>query len=129
MTEPATWESEIRQAICRAFRHNENNKGKMFDPNLINAILQEISEARLAINLDWGAEEKSEDSAVDPCDDIVEGKSLMRGIMDLINYHSRENESNTPDFILAEYLMEVLESWERFTKTRDAWWNNKSLRR
>lgn len=40
----------------------------------------------------------------------------------LINKHSRENASNTPDFILADYIASILRSFEVATGARDAWY-------
>ena len=39
-----------------------------------------------------------------------------------INRHSRENGSNTPDFILAEYLEDCLAAFDRATKARKRWY-------
>lgn len=39
----------------------------------------------------------------------------------LINRSSMESGSNTPDFILAEYLVGCLAAYDHATKTRDAW--------
>lgn len=39
----------------------------------------------------------------------------------LINRYSKENESNTPDFVLAEFLLQVLEAFNRATNTRTTW--------
>lgn len=39
----------------------------------------------------------------------------------LINRHSREGRSDTPDFILADYLGECLAAYERATRSRDRW--------
>lgn len=39
----------------------------------------------------------------------------------LINNQSMENESDTPDFILAEYLKGCLEAFEHATNQRDKW--------
>jgi hypothetical protein len=38
-----------------------------------------------------------------------------------INRHSAENYSNTPDFILANYLIRCLDAWASATKARDSW--------
>lgn len=43
-----------------------------------------------------------------------------------INRHSRENESNTPDFILAKYMLACLEAFETASRSREAWYG-KSL--
>ena len=40
----------------------------------------------------------------------------------LINSHSKENGSNTPDFLLADYLMAVLETFDRTVQNREAWY-------
>lgn len=40
----------------------------------------------------------------------------------LINRHSKENGSNTPDFILADYLNRALESFDKATLERDHWY-------
>lgn len=39
----------------------------------------------------------------------------------LINKHSKENESNTPDFLLARYLKECLNAYNTVVTNRDAW--------
>lgn len=40
----------------------------------------------------------------------------------LINKYSMENGSNTPDFILAEYLCECLVAFNRATNRRTHWY-------
>lgn len=40
----------------------------------------------------------------------------------LINRHSMENMSNTPDFILAGYLMACLDAWQLATRAREKWY-------
>ena len=41
----------------------------------------------------------------------------------LINSVSMENGSNTPDFILAEFLVDSLEAFDKATKARDKWYD------
>lgn len=48
---------------------------------------------------------------------------LQRDLADLLNRHSRENESGTADFLLAEFLTGCLETFEASIRARDAWWN------
>ena len=43
----------------------------------------------------------------------------------LLNSHSRENESNTPDFILAEYMMMCLEAFEQASVRREDWYGHR----
>lgn len=45
--------------------------------------------------------------------------NLRAELIVLINKASREGNSNTPDFILGEYLMRCLEAFEAATKQRD----------
>jgi hypothetical protein len=40
----------------------------------------------------------------------------------LINRHSKENDSDTPDYILASYLIGCLENYNITVKARDKWY-------
>jgi hypothetical protein len=46
-------------------------------------------------------------------------KNLRQEICELINRHRRENHSNTPDFILSDYLIDCLRAFERAINCRD----------
>lgn len=39
----------------------------------------------------------------------------------LINCYSLENGSNTPDFILAEYLVDCLKAFNKCSRAREKW--------
>jgi len=43
-------------------------------------------------------------------------------LRDLLNRRSMENGSDTPDFILAQYLTDCLRAWNRATKRREDWY-------
>jgi hypothetical protein len=45
-----------------------------------------------------------------------------RELEQLINKHSMENASNTPDFILADYLMKCLETYNNTIRRRSEWY-------
>lgn len=47
---------------------------------------------------------------------------LEKDITALINKCSREQDSNTPDFILAEYLMACLSAFEVASNRREVWY-------
>jgi hypothetical protein len=47
---------------------------------------------------------------------------LQESLRRLINRLSLENGSNTPDFILADYLIESLKAYERANQRRDRWY-------
>jgi len=40
----------------------------------------------------------------------------------LINKHSKENGSDTPDFILAQYLVDCLEAFDKAVVDRTRWY-------
>jgi len=40
-------------------------------------------------------------------------------LRDLINKHSKENESNTPDFVLAKYILSTLNAFTHAVLHRD----------
>lgn len=52
-------------------------------------------------------------------------KPFHKDLEDLINVHCLENESNTPDFILAEYILCCLRNYNDATKKRDEWYDVK----
>lgn len=52
-------------------------------------------------------------------EDTEEEQQLGREIAKLLNAHSRENKSDTPDFVLARYLTSCLKLFEEATKDRD----------
>ena len=43
----------------------------------------------------------------------------------LIDRHSLENGSETPDFILAEYLQRCIWAWEAATNMRERWYGRR----
>jgi len=43
---------------------------------------------------------------------------------DLINGHCKENGSNTPDFILADYLSDCLKAFDRAVNRRSRWYTS-----
>lgn len=47
---------------------------------------------------------------------------LRRKIEQAINLTSSENGSDTPDFILAEYLTDCLTAFDKATRTREKWY-------
>lgn len=46
---------------------------------------------------------------------------LRTEIQVALNRHSAENGSNTPDFILADFLMSCLSAFDRTTVSREEW--------
>ena len=50
---------------------------------------------------------------------------LRKDIEQAINKHSIESGSDTPDFILAEYLTDCLRAFDRATVRREEWYSRK----
>ena len=50
---------------------------------------------------------------------------FKKELENLINKHSMENGSDTPDFILSDYLMDALEAYGRAVRRRTLWYGNK----
>ena len=51
------------------------------------------------------------------------GLNFRKDLEELINTHSMEDGSNTPDYILACYLYSCLDIFDSTTKERDKWYN------
>lgn len=48
--------------------------------------------------------------------------SFRTKLSELLNAESMENGSDTPDFILAVYLMDCLDAFDRATHARERWY-------
>ena len=46
---------------------------------------------------------------------------LEKDLAGLINSECRENDSNTPDFLLAEFMMKCLDAFELANNKREVW--------
>ena len=55
-------------------------------------------------------------------------KTFRQDLEELINKHSMENGSNTPDFILAEYLIRCLNTFDHITTIRNEWYGEKLIK-
>lgn len=49
-------------------------------------------------------------------------EEFEKDLKQLINHYSIENGSNTPDFILCEYLMGCLETYNKTIESREKWY-------
>ena len=52
----------------------------------------------------------------------IETSTFRKELTHLINFHSQENGSNTPDFILAQFLDVCLGLWNQTVRKRDTWY-------
>jgi hypothetical protein len=51
---------------------------------------------------------------------------FLTDLQRLINRHSVENASDTPDFILAQFVAGVVREFSLTVKQRDSWWGHKT---
>lgn len=47
--------------------------------------------------------------------------TFRESLTHIINCHSRESFSNTPDYLLASYLLDCLSAFDRTVNAREAW--------
>ena len=59
---------------------------------------------------------------VSPEQSKSEKPNFKEALESLINQHSKEGDSNTPDFILASYLAEQLKVFDNHVKWREVWY-------
>lgn len=55
-------------------------------------------------------------------DRLTRRDDLRVAITSALNQACAENESNTPDFVLAEFLLDALKAFDRATQQRDSWY-------
>ncbi len=67
-------------------------------------------------------EETMHKGAEDIPDMVEERKTFIEELEILINRHSVENGSNTPDFILAKFLFDSLHAFEDSVNAREKWY-------
>ena len=50
-------------------------------------------------------------------------EDFQKELESLINRHCKENDSDTPDFLLAEYIQGCLKNYADIVKKRDEWFS------
>lgn len=55
---------------------------------------------------------------------MVDERHFREELSILLNKYSREHGSNTPDFILAKYILAVVKAFDRAANTRDIWYEH-----
>lgn len=55
--------------------------------------------------------------------DLEQRGDFHKELESLINRYSKENDSDTPDFILAEYLRDCLHAYNAAVAAREKWYN------
>lgn len=89
-------------------------------PEVLEIILEEMQARAKKIYPDYDSDQQTLASMNEP-------KTFEQKIATAINQHSIENESNTPDYILAKYLRDCLTAFARASQTRE-WWYGLQLK-
>jgi hypothetical protein len=64
------------------------------------------------------------DAASEDRAEKVDDNSLREDLAMMLNKHSAENGSNTPDFVLAKYLADCLKAYDEAVRMRDSWYGH-----
>jgi hypothetical protein len=48
---------------------------------------------------------------------------FRRDLVAVLNRHCKENDSDTPDWILADYIIGCMNAWNNSSRMRDKWWS------
>ncbi len=104
---------------CVFFIKESLSPKELFDKIIAIPIGKKIIES-LPFKVKWGWDTLMELSNVDPKRDKLE-----RELTSLLNKECLENESDTPDFVLAKYLLNCLASYNAAVKSRDKYWGVK----
>jgi len=59
---------------------------------------------------------------MEPITSPDQDNAFRKEIETVINKHSRENVSDTPDFLLAEYLTDCLAAFDKAIRERERWY-------
>ena len=96
--------------------------GEMFEYCGKEVEVNRLTDGRYAVGK-WVFEENMFEEFIESVDPVP---SFDVELTALINRHSVENGSNTPDFMLAEHLLDCLENFNRYVKRRDRWHEHES---
>lgn len=58
---------------------------------------------------------------------VPASETLENHIRRVLNCHSAENASDTPDFILAEYLIGCLNAYDQAVRSREKWYGRREF--
>ncbi len=56
----------------------------------------------------------------------ITDESFRQELAALINRHSLENGSDTPDFILSQYVTDCLDAWDKGVARREEWYGRRT---
>ena len=74
---------------------------------------------------DAGCQAQAPETCLRETESVKGGSSFTQELEGLINRFSEENNSNTPDFILAKYMANALDSFNIAVQEREKWYGRK----
>lgn len=103
---------------------------KVLDPDLCESFAEVLDQSRAELTHSAPTEDAARRNASQRQHEAfvreVTGQGSVpefrRELESVINRHSQENHSNTPDFMLASFLCRVLEAFGEAVKDRDSWY-------
>lgn len=95
-------------ALCSSFNENAATDGEIVVVTYLNALQAAIR----ALQPTAAAQVLQE----------AQDNDLEHALASALNRFSAENESNTPDWILAQFLLGCLAAWNRGTQQRETWY-------
>ena len=108
--------SEVSEELIAQLRILGNNYGPMG----VALVAAELTDISVLIGL-----LTEEATKLKPVEQPQEPPSLVDELQAALNRHSAENASNTPDFILAEYLMDCLRAFDTASRHREQWYGKR----
>jgi hypothetical protein len=105
--------SDLLGALARGYC-SEKNSCKTVDPDLIESMAEEVLllYCKKQGNFDEGS---------------LNIKDFQKELEQLINRHSKENGSNTPDWVLASYLVRCLEAFDACIELLERYYGREKL--
>jgi hypothetical protein len=98
--------------------------GNKFGPMGVATVAAELTDIKVLIHI--LSEEAAKPGTSRPEEVSPPAPSTLASDLEgLLNMHSAENASNTPDFILAEYLMDCLHAFETASRHREQWYGKR----
>ena len=79
---------------------------------------------RIKLQSDWDSEKlilKSEEASKIDMPGVVDSPDFESDLCNLLNRHSKESESDTPDYILRDYLCDCLKVFDHVVGARTTW--------
>jgi hypothetical protein len=104
---------EAYERLAPSFGYETRKETRAFDPTTPNGRLMIAVAAEVLAYMDERPHEAGDREAMDEFEKELES---------LVNRTSRENSSNTPDFILAGFLRACLMAWNAGVRRRAMWY-------